>query len=161
MSLLTQQFQSFLQGSKKLSPTTITSYVSDAQSFINFLSQSLQEPTITPQHITPATIKAFQIHLSQTTSPATADRRLSSLRKLCFFLEKTNKIEQNPLTSHKIKPISPSSSQLLHQYSRHLQTQKLAASSIQNYLSDAKAYLLWASQHTKSTDRQNNPTPVD
>ena len=162
MPSLPQQFQSFLQGSKKLSSSTIANYVSDAQSFINYLSQTLQQSQITSKHITPASIKAFQTHLTQTCSPATANRRLSSLRKFCFFLQKTNQLNRSPIKNLPIKrPLSPSFNRLLNQYHHHLKNQNLALSSIQNYLSDAKQYLLWVKQQGKITEGENNTTTVD
>jgi site-specific recombinase XerD len=167
MFSLARQFQTYLEApqpqagsapnqprSPSLSASTIKNYVSDINHLLGFLSQTLQQQEIKPEHLTPASIKAYQKHLQASGQPNTTDRRLSSLRKFGEFLVKTKHLQQNPCRQLLPLQPQPSYSHLIGHFKKHLKSQKLAPSTIKNYLSDIKNYLLWAQQ-------ENNLTEVD
>lgn len=155
MQPLTARFQSYLQAPRlrgRLAPSTVKNYLSDTNHFLTWLSQSLQETIIKPEHVTPATCAAYCHHLQTASKSATAARRLSSLRQFGAFLAKTGLLEHNP--AQNLSPIAPKPvfRSVLHQFKRHLIKQKLAPSTVKNYLSDVKNYLLWTQKNSKTTD---------
>jgi len=159
MQPLLKQFQSFLKNSrpnsttitKPLTHSSIKNYVSDINHFLSWLAHSIGQKTIKPDHINSKTCQAYKNFLQQKTPPATANRRLSSLRRFTAFLAITQLAPNDPaqaLTNLEITTINS----LLNNFQNFLHSQNLTPSTIKNYLSDVKHYLLWAQKNSKSTD---------
>ncbi|MFC1627364.1 site-specific integrase [Patescibacteria group bacterium] len=152
---LFQQYQSFLQADKNLSPSSIKNYLSDTNHFLTWLTTSLKQPNLTPSHITANNIKNYQQALTQTNPPisqSTINRRLSSLRRFGHFLHTTGLTKTNPTQTLNSITLKPTIIKIIKAYASFLKKQKLAPSTIKNYLSDTKQYLLWAQKNIKTTE---------
>ena len=113
-------------------------------------NQTNQNP-IKPSQITPNKCQAYKNFLQENTPPATANRRLSSLRRFTTFLVTTKQLSTDPTQSlSNLK--NTTFSTLLNQFETYLKSQNLTPSTIKNYLSDIKNYLLWARKNIKTTD---------
>lgn len=174
MQPLLNQFQSFLVGSKHISPSTVKNYVSDINHFLNFVAASIQEPELKPSHITAAVIASYCLSLTQSTSNQTTpntpttpttpspipsssvNRRLSSLRRFGQFLADTKLLDFNPAANVTNLNIDPTLNQVIIHYKKHLETESLSHSTVKNYVSDLKKYLLWAEKNIKTTDNNLN-----
>ena len=175
---LLTQFQTYLTGSKQLSDSSIKNYVSDINHFFNFLTTTLKikQKTIESKHITLENCQQYEQHLQAnnasntptptsntpatttntlsantpaTTSTATINRRLSSLRRFGDFLQTTNKLNNNPTQANSSIIQQPNLKQIIDKYQQHLKQQNLSPITIKNYLSDLKIYLLWAQEYAK------------
>ena len=160
----------------KISLSSIKNYISDINHFLNFVSASIQEPEVKPAHITPAVIKAYQEFLFRSSnpaapasrpdsptsfcSPATANRRLSSLRCFGRFLVNTKTCETDPTQNLTNPAFNPTLAQIITRYQKFLKLENLSKSTIKNYLSDLKKYLLWARNNIKTTDEVINNRPL-
>ncbi len=152
----------------KLSASSIRNYSSDINHFLNWLSNSIQEEVIKVDHITPAVINTYRSHLSNTLSDSylnTANRRLSSLRKFGSFMLWGKLSDINPClnlinldtvsNSNSNQPTSTTLKHLLNQFKVNLKSEKLTNSTIKNYLSDVKQYLIWTQTNNKSTNSKS------
>jgi len=117
----------------------------------------LQTKEIKPIHITKENILNYQTALAKTTPPATINRRHASIRRFGQFLFITKMLPANPAQLIKNQPLNPSLNQVLNKFILHLKSEKLSDSTIKNYLSDIKTYLLWAQSNIKLTDRDLEP----
>jgi len=106
--------------------------------------------TPTPTSNTPATTtNTLSANTPATTSTATINRRLSSLRRFGDFLQTTNKLNNNPTQANSSIIQQPNLKQIIDKYQQHLKQQNLSPITIKNYLSDLKIYLLWAQEYAK------------
>ena len=153
MTTLTQEFQSFLSGSKSLTEQSIKNYVSDINIFIDWLAGNLQEDEIRPEHITAVNISAYRESLNNSRQPlAVKNRYLSSLRRFGDFLFVTKLCPTNPaahLSNADPAAAATSTKQILAAFKHDLNKQNLNPGTIKNYLSDVKQYLKWATNQSK------------
>lgn len=108
--------------------------------------------------------KALNSKLTNLTTPrpsslATTNRRLSSLRRFGQFLETSKLLSTDP-TNDLLNP-NPTTKfttmgRILTQYQNFLKDEELSNSTIKNYLSDLKSYLVWANQNNQLLDNQPN-----
>lgn len=89
-------------------------------------------------------------------SPASINRRFSSLRRFGQFLADTKLADSNPAQAVMNLDIDPTLTQVINHFKKHLQTEELSHSTIKNYVSDLKKYLLWAQRNIKTTDSNIN-----
>jgi len=89
-------------------------------------------------------------------SPASINRKLSSLRRFGAFLADTKLLDSNPAQAVTNLDIDPTLTQVINHYKKHLQTEELSRSTIKNYVSDLKKYLSWAQINIKTTDNNLN-----
>ena len=167
---LLQQFKSYLEAPKThlaktanitsqttannpLSPSSVKNYVSDINHFLNWLTLALKTKTIQPIHITHENITNYQASLQKTIPPATINRKNTSLRRFGEFLKTTKLLPANPTQTLQNNPLRPSLNQVLNKFIIHLKSEKLTPSTIKNYVSDVKNYLLWTQKNSKSTGR--------
>ena len=90
-------------------------------------------------------------------SPATTNRRLSSLRRFGKFLATTGLLETDPttnLTNPQTTQKSTTIGQVIDQYKTYLKSEALTESTIKNYASDLHSYLLWANKNNQNIDNQ-------
>jgi site-specific recombinase XerD len=160
---LVYQFRTFLEGTKKLSASSIKNYVSDINLFCEWLKNNLQEDALAPAHITESTISAYREYLNNSRQSISAkNRHLSSLRRFGYFLKITGLCDFNPaegLINVDQSPTSVSTKKILKAFKAELNKQQLSASTIKNYLSDVKQYLHWAAN--PPTDPQNDSKITD
>jgi site-specific recombinase XerD len=88
-------------------------------------------------------------------SLATTNRRLSSLRRFGQFLEASGLLDDDP-TANLLNP-NPTykfttMGRVLTQYKNYLKAEDLSNSTIKNYLSDLKYYLVWAEKNNQLLD---------
>jgi len=114
-------------------------------------TRQTNQNSIKPNQITPNKCQAYKNFLQENTPPATANRRLSSLRRLTAFLVATKQLSVDP--THSLNNLQNTTfPTLLNQFETYLKSQNLTPSTIKNYLSDLKNYLLWARKNIKTTD---------
>lgn len=167
------KFKTFINGpvgskpsKKKKKVSTIKNYLSDTKQFLKWLSDNLQTDQILPQHITPTIINNYLTHLRSDLNKgqkgltfvnlSTINRRLSSLRNFGQFLEDSGLLDQDPTTDlTNLKPTqkSPTIRRIITQFTKYLKSEDLSNSTIKNYCSDIKNYLIWAQNNTKNIDK--------
>jgi len=138
-----------------ISPSSIKNYVSDINHFLNFVAHSIQEPIVQPIHITPTAIKAYSAAAANQLSPSSLNRHLSSLRYFGKFLVAARLLETDPAQNLTNPAFDPTLAQIITRYEKFLTTESLSKSTIKNYLSDLKKYLLWARKNIKTTDESS------
>lgn len=139
-----------------ISPSSIKNYVSDVNHFLNFVASAIQEEQIQAEHITPAIIKTYTAAAASQLSPSSLNRHLSSLRYFGKFLLAAKLSETDP-TQNLINPaFDPTLAQVITRYQKFLSTENLSKSTIKNYVSDLKKYLLWTRKNIKTTDDNLN-----
>jgi len=143
-----------------ISPSSIKNYVSDINHFLDFVANSIQEPIVQPVHITPAVIKAYSTAAASQLSPSSLNRHLSSLRYFGRFLLNTKLCETDPAQNLTNPAFDPTLAQVITRYEKFLTTEALSKSTIKNYVSDLKKYLLWARKNIKTTDETLNARPL-
>ena len=153
MTTLPQEFQAYLSGSKSLTKQSIKNYVSDINIFLGWLASNLQEPQISPAHITSSSILSYRDELNNSRQPlAVKNRYLSSLRRFGHFLFTTKLCTTNPavhLSNVDAAGTTTSNHQILAAFKHDLNKQNLSPSTVKNYLSDIKQYLNWANKLSK------------
>lgn len=154
MNIFTARFKKYLTSQKlvgkKLSANSIKNYLSDVRHFFRWLEENKKRKTsITIADFTPVSFQAYKNSLSRQHIPdTTLCRRLASLRKFGQFLVQANFLGTDPaakLTNPKAKHLDP---ELLQQFKTYLKSQKLAKTTIKNYLADIKQFTQWS--HNKS-----------
>ena len=138
-----------------ISPSSIKNYVSDINHFLNFVAHSIQEPIVQPIHITPTAIKAYSAAAANQLSPSSLNRHLSSLRYFGKFLVAARLLETDPAQNLTNPAFDPTLAQIITRYEKFLTTESLSKSTIKNYVSDLKKYLLWARKNIKTTDESS------
>ena len=143
-----------------ISPSSIKNYVSDINHFLNFIADSIQEPIVQPIHITPAAIKAYSAAAASQLSPSSLNRHLSSLRYFGRFLVSAKLLETDPVQNLTNPAFDPTLAQIITRYQKFLASETLSKSTIKNYVSDLKKYLLWARKNIKTTDEVLTARPL-
>jgi site-specific recombinase XerD len=151
---LNAKFRTYLQ-KQNLSPATLKNYVSDIDQFLEWVKHNLQENKLEARQLTQTVFSDYARALFDPAGgvhPATANRYLSSLRSFGEFLVAHNLAVTNPAAELKNKTIDPTLDQLLTEFKHELTRQKLAASTVKNYVSDVKNYLAWTQTNIQKTD---------
>jgi site-specific recombinase XerD len=149
---ITRPFSLYLK-SQKIAENTVRNYLIDIRHFLNWLANSYPElnsdkPDITAQNISTTVLEDYKKFLKENnTSPATINRRLSSLRKLSGFFINQGWRQNNPgkkITNITNKKETSHDWQVLDRFAKSLKEEDKSASTIRNYLSDARGYLEWS-----------------
>lgn len=154
---LAAKFKTYLV-SQNRSAATIKNYVSDVDQFLGWLAHNLQEDILEARQLTQTAFGDYARFIADPANrihPATANRYLSSLRAFGEFLVKHNLIAGNPALELKNQTVDPTIDQVVSEFRHELERQKLSASTIKNYVSDVKNYLIWASTNVKTTDSKS------
>ncbi|GEM_PF-4611726 len=140
-------FQNYLFDQKvKPSGNTVRNYLADINYFIRWLKTSYGL-SFQPAAVTFLHIESFVKYLKdQNLSPATIERRLSSLRKFFEFLLSIHFVSQSPLDKIKAKSAGEADPNHLGEFKNFLYRQGLAANTIKNYLFDLEHFFSWLSQ---------------
>ncbi|MBI2036678.1 site-specific integrase [Candidatus Microgenomates bacterium] len=150
---ITILFQNYLFDQKvRPSGNTVRNYLADINLFIRWLKASyglsFQPGAVTFYHI-----ENFVRYLEgQNLSPATIERRLSSLRKFFEFLLSIHLISQSPLVDLKAQTAGRADPHHLGEFKNFLYRQGLAANTIKNYLFDLEHFFSWLSQAAYQLD---------
>jgi site-specific recombinase XerD len=153
---LTHKFRDYLR-QRGLAAASIKNYVSDVDGFLEWLANNLQEDILEPRQLTQTAFDDYSRWLNAGQNhvhPATANRYLSSLRSFGEFLVNQNFTTTNPTVRLSNQHIDPTIDQVLNEFKNELARQKLSPSTIKNYYSDVKQYLLWAKDNIKITDNK-------
>lgn len=149
MDVFTAQFKKYLaaqkRGNKKLAANSIKNYVSDLRDFLRWLKKTqTKKYALTIASFKSENFQAYkQTLFRQQTPTATLRRRLASLRKFGRFLVSANFVGTDPtvkLTNPPAKHLDP---ELIKQFRRYLQSQKLSRTTIRTYLADIKQFTQW------------------
>jgi site-specific recombinase XerD len=146
MNLLTA-FQDFLF-SQKNPPTRVTvkNYLADIRRFIRWY-ESRGVGEFTPAEVTTALINRYREDLSDT-SPRSAERYMSSLRKFFSFLHTTELISSNPfrlIAEAEKKEPAPDPWQLI-KFKEFLYREGISPISSKNYVLDLEQFFTWLTQ---------------
>lgn len=153
MQPLAAQFKTYL-AKQRLARATLKNYVSDTDRFLDWLAGELQEVAIEPVQLTAAAFQNYLRWLNDPTNripPATARRYLSSLRRFGKWLAQSGLADADPAAALTAAVIDPTVEQLSRDFKNALTKQKLAPSTVKNYVSDVYNYLLWAKANIKIT----------
>jgi len=150
---LPKNFRIYLQ-IQGASLATIKNYLSDFNQFLNWLYQTTGiSHRIAGKSIfglfTQETLEEYQSYLVQKNIPASSvNRRFSTLRKLGRFAQEQGWIEEN--AAEKIRNVQKKDSQkqatgeqILGEFKKHLEEEKVSQLTIKNYLSDLRHFLTW------------------
>src|SRR3989338_7939865 len=89
-------FRNYLE-SQSSTASTVKNYVTDLRHLQKWFAEIKNEP-FDANNLTAGDINAFKAYLEETKyTPATIERRMSSLRKFLHFLKNENLIKINPL----------------------------------------------------------------
>ncbi|OGC92630.1 hypothetical protein A2876_03025 [Candidatus Amesbacteria bacterium RIFCSPHIGHO2_01_FULL_48_32b] len=146
-SLLIDQFAQFL-GKENVSANTYKNYLSDIRHFSDWVSQiETTQPVTNP--LDELLLSSYRDYLSVNCPVKTANRRLSSLRKFCYFLASIGYLPSDP--SWKLTNVTPPQPDtdhlLLARFAKSLQSEGASIATVNNYLSDARDYLKFKSLH--------------
>lgn len=99
------KFDDYLRNEKKFSVHTLTSYIKDVSSFMEYAEEVFE--ITKPNDITYIIIREWIVFLTENNiSPRSVNRKLSSLRKYFSFLRKENFLKEDPLLKHKSLKVS-------------------------------------------------------
>ncbi len=93
-------FLEYLSLEKKYSLHTVTAYKNDLRSFKDFLVSEYDQENFLEVHY-PQIRNWIVVLVGENLSNRTINRKISSLKSLYKFLQKTSQIEVNPLSQHK------------------------------------------------------------
>ena len=93
-------FLEYLSLEKKYSLHTVTAYKNDLRSFKDFLVSEYDQENFLEVHY-PQIRNWIVVLVGENISNRTINRKISSLKSLYKFLQKTSQIEVNPLSQHK------------------------------------------------------------
>lgn len=93
-------FLEYLSLEKKYSLHTVTAYKNDLRSFKDFLVSEYDQENFLEVHYSQIR-KWIVVLVGENLSNRTINRKISSLKSLYKFLQKTSQIEVNPLSQHK------------------------------------------------------------
>lgn len=94
------EFESFLKHEKKYSLHTVTSYMADVRSFLEFCDEvyEIKEPS----EVTYTIVRQWIVSLSESQIKVRSiNRKISSLRNYFSFLQQQGKVKVSPLLKHK------------------------------------------------------------
>jgi len=97
---LIDAFLEYLSLEKKYSLHTVTAYKNDLRSFRDFLVSEYDQENFLEVHY-PQIRNWIVVLVGENLSNRTINRKISSLKSLYKFLQKTSQIEVNPLSQHK------------------------------------------------------------
>jgi len=97
---LIDAFLEYLSLEKKYSLHTVTAYKNDLRSFKDFLVSEYDQENFLEVHY-PQIRNWIVVLVGENLSNRTINRKISSLKSLYKFLQKTSQIEVNPLSQHK------------------------------------------------------------
>jgi site-specific recombinase XerD len=162
---LPQKYKEYLEKKCNLNPISIKNYLSDFRVFIRWLSlKSKGLPTPLDEIIAslkPSDIVEYQNYLlSKKLAKSTINRRLSGLKIFCQFMLERNYVSRNLSIHIKAAPLSSPIEKQVHDYvskfGLYLKKKTASKSTIKNYTSDIRQYLLWASSQL-GQDKDNHP----
>ncbi len=103
--MMLDKFDDYLRNEKKFSVHTLTSYIKDVSSFMEYAEEVFE--ITKPNDITYVVIREWIVFLTESSiSPRSVNRKLSSLRKYFSFLRKENFLKEDPLLKHKSLKVS-------------------------------------------------------
>lgn len=163
---LPQRYKKHLEKKSNLNPISIKNYLSDFHVFISWLSLK-SKGNLTPLEeiiasLKPSDIAEYQNYLlSKKLAKSTINRRLSGLKTFCQFMLENNYVSQDLSLHIKTAPLSSPIEKQVHDYVSkfgfYLKKKTASKSTIKNYTSDIRHYLLWASsQLDQDKDNHSN-----
>lgn len=144
-----------------LSSKSYKNYKSDLHHFLAWViirlknyGSYLESLTDSIPFLTLSLVEEYKTYLQSTGTPIkTVNRRLSTLRHLGHFLQKSGSLDtdfmqsiENVKSLNKRKSIHP----LLANFKAHLEAEKVSANTIKNYLSDIKQFISWLEANEKT-----------
>jgi len=152
--LLPELFKLYLQ-IQRVSPVTVKNYLVDINHFLEWLAQKTGiKHQIVGKAIfglfTEETLNEYKADLLQSRTPlSTLNRRLSALRKFGQFGLSQGWLTANPADkiinadSGQIVKDKDANIQILGNFQKHLEKEKVSPLTIKNYLSDLRHFLSW------------------
>lgn len=140
MELINNFKRTLLEQNGSASKITIKNYIADVKKFAVWFEATYKRPF--PPSALPYEIVESYILPLQRTSPRSAKRYLSSLRKFFTYLAAQGVITYNPLAATKEKS---QETDLWHirEFDNFLYNQKAGPVTIKNYLADVKQFVKW------------------
>lgn len=157
MNGLPKSFENHLK-SRGVSQKTLRNYLSDLNHFIGWATFHLQSAGHTIQNVEDilphfsgfliANYKGY--HLENSVAPSTTNRRLSTLRNFARFLLEAGYINTNPTqvvsNIRKDKSQEEWMEEILEDFKRHLEKEGVSKTTLKNYLSDTRQFLVWLNE---------------
>lgn len=132
---------------RKYSPSTIKNYLSDINSYLNFIKNTPQTTNIN-DFFDQQTISSY---LTTLTNNSSYKRYLASLNKFCQFALDQKIISSNPIAKIRktnfteyTKDKLTSTNDIINKFNLYLKQQNKSNSTIKNYLVDIGQFLAWA-----------------
>lgn len=139
-------FKDFLVSGIKKSKNTIKNYLSDVRHFFGWI-ETVKQPTDF-FHLSETDIEKYKKYLTDNAIPRrTINRRLSAIRKLCFFCEQTGILEKNP--SKQVTNISPIEgkiqnqnhiSTVINEFHNDLISEGISTAATKNYINEIQRF---------------------
>ena len=139
---LPSSFETKLRNSSR-SDKTIRNYLSDISHFSSWVATLVGTTNFVP-YLTGAIIEKYKESMVQTTTPIrTVNRRLSTLRLFGKHLHEEGFLSTNPAENLTNLELSNENEheQLLVEFKKHLEDQKVSKKTTSNYVSDVRSFL--------------------
>lgn len=140
MNDLPKAFELHLTKILGLTPRTVRNYRSDLAHFLRWAGGAPLSANL---------LANYKAYLLETTASSTANRSLSTLRAFCRFLVGNGFLAKNPaenisnIDTKETLSDTAVKEKLLQEFTKHLQDQKVSATTLKNYLSDVRQFLAW------------------
>uniref|UniRef100_C6DZI5 Tyrosine recombinase XerC n=1 Tax=Geobacter sp. (strain M21) TaxID=443144 RepID=C6DZI5_GEOSM len=89
-----EQFYSYLETERNVSPHTLAAYRSDLEQFLSFLAKEREEPRA--EEVDHLAIRRYLAQLHKGCAKSSIGRKLSAIRALYRYLMREGKLEKNP-----------------------------------------------------------------
>jgi site-specific recombinase XerD len=157
MKDINQSSANIRENSEGPSKVTLKNYAADTRKFIRWYESTYQR-SFPPPVLTSEVAEAY-LNPIRSSSPRSAKRYASSLRKFFAFLVEQGIITYNPLSLAK-KTKDNDDIWGLRDYGNHLYNLRKNPVTIKNYLSDIKQFLSWAEKTTGTYSAQTNQIDI-
>lgn len=145
-----QGFQITLRNSS-LSDKTIRNYLSDLSHFSTWVATLVGTTNFIP-YLSSTIVEKYKSSMSESGAPIrTINRRLSTIRLFGKYLHEQGVLPTNPAgnLSNLDLPEENEHEQLLSEFKKHLEEQKVSEKTMRNYVSDVRSFLSFSIEYQR------------
>lgn len=99
LELAVQAFAEHLSSERRVSPNTLSAYLSDLEQLRNFLTHTMKIEAPRVDTLGKATLRAWLAELARARGKRTIARKVAALRSFFRFLQRTGRIRHNPVAT--------------------------------------------------------------
>lgn len=149
MELINQFKKTLLENGDSASKVTVKNYTADVKRFISWFEETQDRPF--PPPALPKELVEAYLEPIINSSPRSAKRYVSSLRKFFSYLLEEGKLSYNPLAAKEAK-LTPPDPLHLKEFNNYLYTSNASPVTIKNYINDVAQFLNWVGKVSNAVD---------